>query len=142
MAPFFKCCWAAAMSWLWGKSLSTCSRTQPPGKILVFESPNRHFKFGTTPESVPCSPRFEGFAISICRSVPPREISAEFLKALETFTYPRLVLLYLCRQLAGLARIVHHASPLQQMSTMRTECPLRVIAISSCRLDIQRCRTR
>lgn len=42
------------MSWLCGKSLSTCSRTQPPGKILVFESEKRHLRFGTVPESVLC----------------------------------------------------------------------------------------
>jgi hypothetical protein len=49
----------------------TCSRTHPPLKILVLESENRHFRLGTVPASVLCSPRLEGLSRSIWWLVPP-----------------------------------------------------------------------
>ncbi len=42
------------MSVLTGRSVITCSRTQPPGRSLVRESENLHFRFGTY-ASIPVS---------------------------------------------------------------------------------------
>lgn len=70
-APFFKCCWAAAISWLAGKSVMTCSRTQPPGRILVFELEKLHLRLTTTPLSLLWAPKLSGFWRSSCLFVPP-----------------------------------------------------------------------
>lgn len=50
--PLVRCCWAAAISLLAGRSVTNCSRTQPPFSSLVFESENAHFRFTTLPLSV------------------------------------------------------------------------------------------
>lgn len=71
--PLVRCCCAAAMSLLAGKSVTTCSRTHPPERSLVLESEKRHLTFGTTPLSVPWAPRLSGFWRSICLSVPPED---------------------------------------------------------------------
>ena len=60
------------MSLLAGKSVTTCSRTQPPGKSLVLESEKLHLRFGTTPLSVPWAPRLSGFCRSSGLFVPPK----------------------------------------------------------------------
>jgi hypothetical protein len=39
--------------------------------MRVLESPKRHLRFGTVPESVDCWPRLDGLERSIWRSVPP-----------------------------------------------------------------------
>lgn len=59
------------MSVLEGRSVMTCSLTQPPLSSLVLESEKLHFKLGTTPLSVLCAPRLSGFCKSICLFVPP-----------------------------------------------------------------------
>lgn len=53
----------------------TCSRTQPPARILVLESEKLHLRFGTTPLSVLWAPRLSGFCKSIWLFVPPGTIS-------------------------------------------------------------------
>lgn len=52
----------------------TCSRTQPPARILVLESEKLHLRFGTTPLSVLWAPRLSGFCRSICLFVPPEKL--------------------------------------------------------------------
>lgn len=71
IAPFFRCIWAPATSWLAGKSVMTCSRTQPPFKMRVLESEKLHLRLGTTPLSVDCWPRLFGFCRSSSWFVPP-----------------------------------------------------------------------
>jgi hypothetical protein len=66
-----RCCWAPAMSLLAGRSVMTCSRTQPPGSWRVLESEKRHLRFLTAPASVDSWPRLAGFSMSIALSVPP-----------------------------------------------------------------------
>jgi len=70
-APFFKCCWAAAISPLAGISVTTCSRVQPPLKIFVLDWLKLHFRLGTVPASVLSAPRLSGFWRSIWWFVPP-----------------------------------------------------------------------
>ena len=78
MDPLVRCCWAAEMSVLDGRSVITCSRTQPPVRIRVLESEKLHFTLGTTPLSVLCWPKLSGFWRSICLLVPPaRSVSDE-----------------------------------------------------------------
>ena len=55
-----------------GKSVITCSRTQPPFRSRVFESEKLHLMFGTTPLSVLCAPRLSGFCRSSSLFVPPK----------------------------------------------------------------------
>lgn len=59
------------MSWLAGRSVTTCSRTQPPLRMRVLESEKLHFKLGTVPASVDCWPRLSGFCRSSALLVPP-----------------------------------------------------------------------
>lgn len=72
MDPLRRCCCAAAMSRLDGRSVKTCSRVQPPLLSLTCESEKRHFRFGTTPLSVDAAPRLLGLSRSTCSLVPPR----------------------------------------------------------------------